>query len=294
VADDLQREGEALDLEDDWADVRPAPDPEDVLRWAAEDAALGPNPCAEIDVPRDGIDQLAQNLGVDREVLTAIDAVEDSPRTISAWVRTASDGQHPIMSDAERAYALRMINGHVVFQEGNSHRATSFRTFNDGEWHHIVVVGSDDIYVDGEGLATATEDASDWTDDNLLPSSISEVAVWDRELAPTEVAELYGGGEPPNLTGDGSSLGIGLSHWFRMGGDTDGVDHDVLSRLIGGSDPEPTPFDEPFTTETVVGFEKIKATHDCQGLEDGEVCPICGRVYYRPRSRYELLMNDEG
>ena len=266
---DSQREGEVLDLEDDWADVRPAPDPEDVRWWALEieDLRLG----AEMTVPLDGIDQLARNLGVDREVLTAGDVVGDGPRTISAWVRTASSDSQSIMAHTgDNGYDLRLWEGHVIFQT-NLQMLTTFRTFNDGNWHHVVIVGTSAIYVDGAPVEFRTDEPGPLGEGPTGSAGLDDLAVWDRILSSADVQALYNGGVPSDLAvGD---LNEGLVSWYRLG------------------DPPPTPFDEPLTTETIRGFDP--SFHDCsKDLEDGAMCPICGRIYWTPPSRYELLMKD--
>jgi len=314
VANDPQRKGEALDLEDDWADVRPAPDPEQVLRWALEvEPVEMPNPCVE--VPLDGIDTLAEHLGVDREVLSQPDAPRTGERTLSAWFRSAAPGRHHVMSlTGDEGYNLYLDDGHLGFQARGS-RDTTSQTFNDGEWHQVVVVNREPInhiYVDGRLVSYDTvEDPggalSPWNGASTMefaaqpvePSeaSFNEVAMWDRTLTPAEVEAIYNGGEAPDLMGD-EGLSEGLTGLWRLSDDSVSLDGTFTGEP---DDLEPTPFDDPsldtpFTNRPMSGFKTTpsKATHDCStDLTDGEMCPICGRVYWTPPSRYELLMKDD-
>jgi hypothetical protein len=122
-----------------------------------------------------------------------------------------------------RAYSLQLVEGQVVFERGGS-RARSLEAFNDGEWHHIVVVSEPGsyptVYVDGvlvpmdvqvEGsLVEAPEGAPE-------AFNLSEAAIWDRELTPEELAAIYNEGEPPDIASDGN-LSSGLVGWWRLDG----------------------------------------------------------------------------
>ena len=243
MTDDLRHEGGALDFESYWADIRPRPYPQMAFRWP--------------DLPRGavvgdgkGIEELAEQLGVAPEVLSPPGAPRDGPRTISVWFRTTT-GEVPLVSHVRDEYRLQLVDGQVVFEDSRSgSRVRSLEAFNDGQWHHIVVVSDPedsphpDIYVDGVVVNVQVEGPLNGGVDDapvaLEPNdfNLSEAAIWDRELTPEELAAIYNRGEPPDIASDGN-LSSGLVGWWRLDG------AQVPGELFegGGRDDAPVPLE---------------------------------------------------
>lgn len=156
--------------------------------------------------------------------------------SISYWVYMTGSHANMAISTWDGA------NNRVIFQSdpaNNFHRfaikdgvsqstANWATTVNTAQWYHIVGTydGTDTIlYVDGTQRATASvasgsiDDLTDWVigqlaenSANRLEGTIDEVGIWNKELTPTEVTELYNSGDglaypftvasnnPPNVT----------------------------------------------------------------------------------------------
>lgn len=110
-------------------------------------------------------------------------------------------------------------------------------SINDGYWHHVAMTydGSElaagvTLYVDGAAVAP-TVNSDDCTgtilqatnarigrlgdDINPFAGNIDEVSVWDVELDPNAVAEIYNGGRPADLSSHSDAAN--LVGWWRMG-----------------------------------------------------------------------------
>jgi len=100
--------------------------------------------------------------------------------------------------------------GLLTYNAAGSHTYLDYGSgYNDGQWHHLVGVvdgGQRIIYLDGvnvvsdnAGMYNVTNNTAEFTVGGFAPSyaslyfngSIDEVAVYNRSLAPTEVADLY-------------------------------------------------------------------------------------------------------
>jgi hypothetical protein len=131
---------------------------------------------------------------------------------------------------------------------------TTANTLNwlDNEWHHIVIVQNGSvpvIYLDGTLHATSQVIGTDptyWlsdfpacdkfsagalvkngTDTFEWDGALDEVAVWDTALSSFEVALIYNGGTPTDLT---SLSPVG---WWRMGDDDGGVGTTITDQGSG-------------------------------------------------------------
>lgn len=100
----------------------------------------------------------------------------------------------------------------------------------DGDWHHLCFVWDNStttaiVYEDGVAVQTNTSTTSgtlnsvsdniyigaDPAGANPIQGSIDEVSIWDTALSPPDVAAVYGGGTPSDLTS------LSPITWYRMG-----------------------------------------------------------------------------
>lgn len=110
----------------------------------------------------------------DSEYLNEGMILADSPRSISAWVKTTADGWNTVFKAG--LISLRMEDGRLALAvgAGKARAASVAPLVNDGAWHHIVAtypgnqapIESATLYIDGEvvekeSAATAT---LDWFD----------------------------------------------------------------------------------------------------------------------------------
>jgi hypothetical protein len=181
------------DFETYWADIRPKPYPQTAFRWP-EPSRFGR-----------GIEELAKRLDVEPEVLSQPDSPRTGPRTVSAWFQGSSEQATPLVSHG-RAYSLQLLNGHIVYEDGDS-RVGTVPTFNDGLWHHVVV-SDGTIYVDGALVEVVETIPASGVEPEPAPESfsLSDVAIWDRELTSDEAQAIYNGREPKRSTTAGSPM----------------------------------------------------------------------------------------
>jgi len=182
----------------------------------------------------------------------------NDPFTISCWVKSTDNTAYLVSKKSNaagqyRGYGLLYWGGgtgEVTFlltNDGDPAGTTeiqveSVAAYNDGKWHHICatydgsnVASGVTIYVDGVSVSTITVwdtlganttvnsasfNISGRTDgDTLLDGNIDEVGIYDKELSPAEVADVYNEGSPNDLSSLSSSAN--LVGWWRMGdGDT--------------------------------------------------------------------------
>jgi hypothetical protein len=176
--------------------------------------------------------------------------------TISAWVKTSSSSFGPIFNVSSN------ISGHtgywtgLQFSGGSAgklefgHRPnagdyilyTSASTYNDNDWHHVMLTSNGSSYklfIDGSEDTSATASGSGyvnvvggWIGDMAFKNScnigvqrrnadstngyfdglIDDVAVWDSDQS-SAISSIYNSGTP----GDLSSLSTTPNHWWRMG-----------------------------------------------------------------------------
>jgi hypothetical protein len=127
-------------------------------------------------------------------------------------IQNKDDGTNP-----NKLIVTTKIDGRTAIQ------VISSAAVNDGDWHHAVVTGDRDgllsLYLDGNTTPQATADISGdtgaydsaGTKDFLIGSfsgnllgdyaqSIDEAAIWNAVLSSADVASIYNGGNPNNLT----------------------------------------------------------------------------------------------
>jgi len=126
-------------------------------------------------------------------------------------------------------YRLRGTAG-IPFATFGGASATGVGDLCDGDWHHLCIVWDNStttaiIYEDGVPVITDTSvtgtlnpatqsfyiGAETSVPANPIQGSIDEVSIWDTALSPTDVAAVYGGGTPSDLTS------LSPITWYRMG-----------------------------------------------------------------------------
>ena len=138
----------------------------------------------------------------------------------SCWFKTSDKGAFKLLVGKTAAsgggeWEVRVTSDDVVefniFEGAVKDAAVGVTDVTDGEWHHAVATrpaagGNDIIYIDGSSDGTGTNNqrnstnALDFTvgisDQGVLDMNglIDEVGVWDKELTPTEVSQLYNAG----------------------------------------------------------------------------------------------------
>ena len=168
--------------------------------------------------------------------------------SISAWVNINNSGNSIIFSKAingtSRGYDFQYSPGQkfrfALKNDGsvsNSIRVDTTNTFTGLGWHHVLVTydGSSlasgvTIYLDSnsESLTIGSDNLSGTIVDSgnvnigtrlsvpdPFDGSLDEISVWNKELSPTEVAEIYSGNTHINLKK--SSMSSHLIGWWRMG-----------------------------------------------------------------------------
>ena len=166
-------------------------------------------------------------------------------RTISAWIKTGN-ADAAIVSWGEDAAGEKWIfrvqtgNGQAgaIRVEVNGGYRVGSTVVSDGAWHHVACVlhgGSDNInelelYVDGvPETPSATQGQALDTDVNAAPSVrigqdhsnrqleglIDELSIWDVALTPAQLAAIYNGGTPLDVS-SGISNGGEIEAWVQV------------------------------------------------------------------------------
>ncbi len=201
-----------------------------------------------------------------------------SSGSISAWFKTSDTGAGVVFGFGEDgsttnygnigvgswtgSYTDESLNFNIT--SGGTTRLGMYvreghTAYQDGEWHHVVVVvdGSDNrIYIDGvektvtfshgsavtSGYFLNTDSGNDFAiGKRFYPSNelhwdgpIDEFRIYNRSLSDTEVKALYNLGKTNIGTKKYLSEISGLTHWFTFdGADTD---TDTVFDVIGGND----------------------------------------------------------
>jgi len=191
--------------------------------------------------------------------------------TLSAWVKRDSLGSAVIIDKMETSgnrtgFQLAFVSDNKIRiyhrrqnQTYNRIQRSTDDTFTSTtEWYHIVSTYDGSrantglkIYVNGsEAASTGTNSmqAGAWTNNadfkvgRTTDGHIDEVSVYNSELSATDVATIYNGGLP----GDVTSLNpVG---WWRMGDNDSGTGTTVTDQGSGGNDGSLTN-DAVFTTD---------------------------------------------
>jgi hypothetical protein len=165
----------------------------------------------------------------------------DEEYSVSAWVNfTSTTADRIIISLGANTYKFFLAtgaSGKISFGVGNStaigsnynHTPTA-GTINDGNWHHICIVGSSNsggvtnftVYVDGisgssGGSTTFIVEVNNKIGDGYyggFDGLISNVSVFQRALSEDEVLRVYNGGVPGDLTN------LNPTSWWSLGADS--------------------------------------------------------------------------
>lgn len=185
--------------------------------------------------------------GVDDEVSFG-DVFDKGPSnawSLFGWYKTTVSNPGALIGKQSAASAVGwrlVVNSSLgedfIFTDGSGHQIRTGSAVDpptDGEWHMfgITLDGSGTaagctFYIDGSPVAqTVLEDdltGSTVNGESLkigrrgttLPfvGSIMHVSVWDSELSALEVAEVYGGGTPPDLTA--LAFAADLEFWVKL------------------------------------------------------------------------------
>ena len=179
--------------------------------------------------------------------------------TISAWVKTSSSAFGPIftvtnnLSGQTNHWTSLQFSGVAAGKLEFGHRPsgsnyilyTSSATYNDGNWHHVMVTSNGSSYrlfIDGsEDTSAASTGQSPnsvvggWIGDMTVKNScnigaqrrdadgtngyfsgyLDDVAVWDSDQS-SNISAIYNSGTPGNL------LPLSPNHWWRMGDGLEG------------------------------------------------------------------------
>ena len=147
--------------------------------------------------------------------------------TLSAWIKTSTShgtifnkGTNNSTSGDPDGYGL-YIESNVLKGQVGGVSVSATTNIADGNWHHVALVNYNDsgeqkfqLYVDGtaEGAATSSGFQKGgikfWVGTRLSTTVVSnayytgyidEVSIWDREITPLELADIYNSGCPNNL-----------------------------------------------------------------------------------------------
>ena len=176
----------------------------------------------------------------------------DNPFSISAWFNTTDTSSRVICakevgSGNLEGYAIFISNGQAIVRlEGggavdNKIEFASVNTsFNDGNWHHLVMtydgystLDGTELYIDNTLQSkTSTFDAASGSLQNniafqigrrdttaLWKGQIAEVGVFSKELSSTEVSELYNSNSPIDLRN--TTVASNLVGYWKMEPDWD-------------------------------------------------------------------------
>ncbi len=173
------------------------------------------------------------------------------PFSISAWIRTTETIQLGMIvskldnTAPNQGYEMAIQGDGTIYLQlindagGNRMDITTVDSFNDGMWHHVVatysgnsIAASANIYVDGELVsATVGNDTLTATIDGTTPfqiggrdggnfgfiGNLDDVAVYDKELTPEEIATIYNAGNSLVQFTTNSLLFDGVDETLRIG-----------------------------------------------------------------------------
>lgn len=132
----------------------------------------------------------------------------NSSYSISLWFKTSSSARQSIIASnsSTHSIALNINNGQLAIHETDVGDSDTFTgTWNDGNWHHLVMVNKSAIWVDGVSRGTTTQDLFEneklefgyWEHSGPIyyfNGSLDQVRIFSKALNSTEVSKLYGNG----------------------------------------------------------------------------------------------------
>ena len=170
-----------------------------------------------------------------------------SPFSISGWFKTTDTGT--LFSNTEGAAATGLkvdVSGSAITASylGTATTTTVSGTFNDGEWHHIVMVmssGSQLMIVDNLTAGTSSHTLSDAqlkgsngftllndgqnnannpspaaTDSSKLQASLSNWSIHSEALSTEGIAQLYSNGHVRNIKNLPSVTASAIEAWWQL------------------------------------------------------------------------------
>ncbi len=187
--------------------------------------------------------------------------------TISAWVKSSSSSYSPILNISSNTAGHNNYWMGLQFSGASpgklqfAHRPnagdfilyTSASTYNDGNWHHVMVTSNGSSYklfIDGSEDTSAITSGTNpsnvvggWIGDMVVKNScnigaqrrnadgsngymtgnIDEVAVWDSDES-SNISTIYNSGTPGNLSS------LTPEHWYRMGDNNGGSGNTLLDQ----------------------------------------------------------------
>jgi hypothetical protein len=138
--------------------------------------------------------------------------------SVSLWFKTTATGNRALFDDYNFTnYNIQLylydgnLNVSVRFNNSDSNMTTSSSTYNDGNWHHVVVTSDQSTYytyVDGSQIRTWSAPGSSYSGGSPVPTigasthppstvynywdgNIDQVRIFNKALSSTEVATLY-------------------------------------------------------------------------------------------------------
>ena len=129
----------------------------------------------------------------------------NSSYTISLWFKTSSSARQSIIASnsSSHSIALNINNGQLAIHETDVGDSDTFTgTWNDGNWHHLVMVNKSAIWVDGVSRGTTTQDLFEneklefgyWEHSGPIyyfNGSLDQIRIFNKALTSSEVTQLY-------------------------------------------------------------------------------------------------------
>jgi hypothetical protein len=129
----------------------------------------------------------------------------NSSYTISLWFKTSSSARQSIIASnsSSHSIALNINNGQLAIHETSVGDSDTFTgTWNDGNWHHLVMVNKSAIWVDGVSRGTTTQDLFEneklefgyWEHSGPIyyfNGSLDQVRIYNTALDSTDISNLY-------------------------------------------------------------------------------------------------------
>lgn len=200
----------------------------------------------------------------DRVVATGYKGVGGTQsRTVSAWIKTISTNAAIVTWGTNapgQKFTFRLEGGGAIRLEVNGGSIVGNTTVNDGSWHHVAVVLTDDgslnvkearLYVDGayDGFNSSTSEAINtgasrdvWIGDDFsagreFEGQLDDVRIYAAALSDTMIAEIYESAVAKNLYQVwAASHGLSGADASYLA-DTDGDGLNQLGEYGGGGDP---------------------------------------------------------
>lgn len=145
----------------------------------------------------------------------------NSSYSISLWFKTSSSARQSIIASnsSTHSIALNINNGQLAIHETDVGDSDTFTgTWNDGNWHHLVMVNKSAIWVDGVSRGTTTQDLFEneklefgyWEHSGPIyyfNGSLDQIRILSTSLSSSQITELYNEHYQTQFT-DGSDTAI--------------------------------------------------------------------------------------